>query len=45
MTTMVKKYEETVAEYERWTDQKLGRLLANRELPVLRRAAEILEIG
>lgn len=44
MTTMVKSYKEAVAEYEKLTDQKLGRLLANRELPILKQAAEVLEI-
>ena len=35
--------EEAVREYEARADTKLGRLIANRELPVLRRAAEILK--
>ena len=34
-------FEEAVKEYEKCSDTKLGRLVANRELPVLQRAKEI----
>lgn len=36
-------YEEAVAEYKLRAEEKLGRLIANRELPVLYRAKEILD--
>ena len=36
-------YEEAVAEYERCACTRLGRLIANRELPVLKRAGTLLE--
>lgn len=36
-------FEEAVREYEKCSDTKLGRLVANRELPVLQRAKEILD--
>lgn len=35
-------YDEAIAEYERSAVTPLGRLIANRELPILRRAKEIL---
>ena len=37
------RYEEAAAEYELRTDSKLGRLLKQRELPVLKRAKELLD--
>ena len=36
-------YEEAVREYERSSGTRLGRLVANRELPVLHRAKEIID--
>ena len=42
--TLKLKYEEALAEYEKRRCTKLGRLVANREVPVLRRAKELLEI-
>ncbi|MBR2811173.1 MAG: NUDIX hydrolase [Solobacterium sp.] len=36
-------YEEALAEYEKRRETRLGRLIANRELPVLRKAKEMLE--
>ena len=36
------RYEEAVAAYEAGLNSRLGRLLAQRELPVLRRAKELL---
>lgn len=36
-------YEQAVAEYERCTATALGRLIAQRELPILQRAKEILD--
>lgn len=43
LSTLKLSYEEAVAEYERLSGTKLGRLIANRELPVLKRAREILK--
>ena len=43
LSTLRLRYDEAVGEYERRADTPLGRLLLNRELPVLRRAKEILD--
>ena len=43
LSTLKLGYDEAVGEYERRACTPLGRLIANRELPVLRRAKEILE--
>lgn len=43
LATLKLQYEEAVSEYERCRDSALGRLIGNREVPVLRRAKEILE--
>ena len=46
LSTLKLRYEEAVREYEHRACTPLGRLLANRELPVLRRAHAILrELG
>ena len=45
MTTLRLSYEEALQEYEACRISKLGRLIANREVPVLRRAHEILSNG
>lgn len=42
LSTLKLSYAEAAAEYERCAVTPLGRLVANRELPVLRRAIEIL---
>ena len=42
LSTLKLSYEEAVAEYELRTETPLGRLLAQRELPILRYAGEIL---
>ncbi len=42
LSTLKLRYEEAVCEYELRADSKLGRLIANRELPVLRKAREWL---
>ena len=42
LTTMRLTYDEAVAEYENSKDSRLGRLIANRELPILTRAKEIM---
>lgn len=43
LSTLKLTYEEAVAEYERCSSTNLGRLVANRELPVLRQAKKILD--
>ena len=45
LSTLKLSYEEAVAESRRRTDTRLGRLIANRELPVLERAKIILDDG
>lgn len=45
LSTLKMSYEEAVKEYEKCAATKLGRLVANRELPVLRRAKDILSSG
>lgn len=45
LSTLKLSYEEAVKEYESGRDTRLGRLLANRELPILHRAKEILDSG
>jgi ADP-ribose pyrophosphatase YjhB (NUDIX family) len=42
LSTLKLSYEEALAEYELRTETPLGRLLAQRELPILRYAGEIL---
>ena len=42
LSTLVMTYDEAVAEYERCCDGPLGRLIAARELPILKRAKEML---
>jgi 8-oxo-dGTP pyrophosphatase MutT (NUDIX family) len=43
LSTLKLTYEEAVKEYETRTETKLGRLIANRELPILMRAKRILD--
>lgn len=43
LSTLKLTYEEAIREYERRRNTKLGRLIANRELPVLLRAKEMIE--
>ena len=43
LSTLKLKYEEALAEYERCRCTSLGRLVANREVPVLKKAKELLE--
>ena len=43
LSTLIMKYDEAVSEYERCRNSSLGRILANRELPILKRAKEILD--
>ena len=41
LSTLKLKYEEALSEYERCSCTSLGRLIANREVPILKRAREI----
>jgi 8-oxo-dGTP pyrophosphatase MutT (NUDIX family) len=43
LSTLKMTFEDAVKEYEKCSNSKLGRLVANRELPVLRRAKQMLE--
>ena len=43
LSTLKLKYEEAVAEYERCSATKLGRLVANRELPILHYAKQLID--
>lgn len=43
LSTLTLSYEEAVLEYENRADTKLGKLIANRELPILHRAKEIMD--
>lgn len=43
LSTLIMSYEEAVEEYERCRDSRLGRIIGNREAPILRRAKEIID--
>lgn len=43
LKTLKMSYDEALHEYERCAETKLGRLIASRELPILRHAGEILK--
>ena len=43
LSTLKLTYEEAVNEYEKRRETKLGRLIANRELPILKHAKELYE--
>ena len=43
LSTLKLSYEEAIGEYEKSSNARLGRLVANRELPVLHRAKEIID--
>ena len=45
LSTLKLTYDEALAEYERCRCTGLGRLVANREVPVLKRAKEFLQAG
>lgn len=42
LSTLKLTYDKAVSEYKNRTNTKLGRLVANRELPILKRAQEII---
>ena len=43
LSTLKLTYDEAVAEYEKCRETSLGRIICNRELPILKRAKEILD--
>ena len=43
LSTLKLTFDEAVAEYEKRRETKIGRLIANRELPILRRAKELMD--
>ena len=43
LSTLKLTYEEAINEYERCACTKIGRLVANRELPILRQAKKIID--
>ena len=43
LSTLKLTCDEALAEYERCTDSKLGRVIAAREVPILKRAKELLD--
>lgn len=43
LSTLRLRYDEAVAEYERSTSTKLGRIIAQRELPILKMAKKVLD--
>ena len=43
LSTLKLTYEDAICEYERCRTTKLGRLIANRELPVLRHAKQLMD--
>jgi 8-oxo-dGTP pyrophosphatase MutT (NUDIX family) len=44
LSTLKITFEEAVKEYEKCSNTKLGRLVANRELPILQRAKQMIEL-
>ena len=44
LSTLKLSYKEALNEYERCSETRLGKLIANRELPVLRKAREIMDL-
>ena len=45
LSTLKLSYEEAIQEYEDRANTRLGKLVANRELPILHRAKEIIDIS
>jgi 8-oxo-dGTP pyrophosphatase MutT (NUDIX family) len=45
LSTLKLTFDEAVREYETCAETRLGRLIANRELPILQRAKQILDAG
>ena len=45
LTTLKLKYDDALAEYEKGRESRIGRLVYNREMPILKRAKEIIDAG
>ena len=45
LSTLVLSYDEALREYEKCSDSPLGRLVANREVPILKQAKILLDSG
>lgn len=45
LSTLKLTFEEAVAEYEKNKETSLGRLIANRELPILAKAKDLIDMG
>lgn len=45
LSTLKLSYDDAVREYEICSNTRLGKLIADRELPVLRRAKELIDLG
>ncbi len=43
ISTLKLSYEETIKEYKRCSNTKIGRLVANRELPIIYKAKEMID--
>jgi hypothetical protein len=43
LSTLKLSYDQALAEYEKCSCTRLGRLIANREVPILKRAKELLD--
>ena len=43
LSTLILPYDEAIREYERCMTSPLGRLIGNREMPILKRAKEIID--
>jgi hypothetical protein len=43
LSTLKISYEEAVKEYEKCSNTKIGRLVANRELPILKQAKRMID--
>jgi hypothetical protein len=43
LKTVKLSFEDAISEYERGRETKIGRLVYNREMPILKRAKEIID--
>jgi len=43
LSTLKLRYDEAIMEYEKCANTSLGRLIANREMPIVRRAKELID--
>lgn len=45
LSTLKLKYEDSINEYEKCSSSKIGKLILAREMPIIKRAKEIIELG